>query len=116
MVRLPFSPVAVASSFGKGSYSPFSRYESAELSHRRKEASAIPHSSHDVYGDCTTIDWNREYGKERSRIVDLQSRPGVEAAYERVWNTAVPWIVIAVRATRGRRSSKIGLADFMFVS
>lgn len=102
MVRLPFSPAGSANDHSKsGANGHFlGRLEAAELARRHKdgnEASEIPRSSHDVYGDCTTIDWTREYAKERYRAVDLQSRQGVEGAYARIWNTAVPWIVIAVR-------------------
>jgi hypothetical protein len=103
MVRLPFSPVA-AGDRAKSGLAHFGR--DAELARRKKQTSEIPQSSHDVYGDCTTIDWGREYAKERSRVVDLQSQPGVEGAYARIWNTAVPWIVIAVRQRTRSHASK----------
>lgn len=97
MVRLPFSPASSAGDFGKNTNGHYGRLEAAESARRRKlDDSEIPRSSHDTYGDCTTIDWGREYAKERSRLVDLQSRQGVEGAYARIWNTAVPWVVIAV--------------------
>lgn len=53
-------------------------------------------SEYDVYGDCTTIDWIREYAKERLRLLRLRRLCGIEGLGIKLWNTASPWIVITV--------------------
>ena len=111
MVRLPFSPTSVndyvrsrASAFGlsgldsKREAEQDSVDESLFLSSLSDHEATIKYlsSDYDVYGDCTTIDWIREYAKERLRLLRLKRQRGLEGVGTKLWNTAAPWLVIAV--------------------
>lgn len=112
MVKLPFSPTSVndyvktrASAFGLSSLDNKREEdhdglddESLFLSRLSDHEATIKYlsSEYDVYGDCTTIDWIREYAKERLRLLRLRRQRGLEGVGIKLWNTAAPWLVIAV--------------------
>lgn len=111
MVRLPFSPTSVsdyvrsrANAFGlsgldsKREEEQDGVDESLFLSSLSDHEATIKYlsSDYDVYGDCTTIDWIREYAKERLRLLRLKRQRGLEGVGIKLWNTAAPWLVIAV--------------------
>jgi hypothetical protein len=112
MVRLPFSPASIygfvrhrgseregdAGQYSATSAPDSSVDESLFLSSLSDHEATVKYlsSDYDAYGDCTTIDWIREYAKERLRLLRLKRERGVEGLGIKLWNTAVPWIVITV--------------------
>lgn len=114
MVRLPFSPASLngyvrsrATAFGLAGVDgkrdeelDSSVDESLFLSTLSDHVATVKYlsSEYDVYGDCTTIDWIREYAKERLRLLRLKRLRGLEGVGIKLWNTAAPWLVIAVSA------------------
>ena len=81
-------------------FPPLSKLATTTKLNGRSEELAIGHTAkvalHNVYGDCTTIDWGREYGKERLRVLELKQQRGLRGAAAKLWDGAVPWIVISV--------------------
>lgn len=71
--------------------------------------------------DCSTIDWGREYAKERARVLAVKQRRGIRGARAKLWDGAVTWIVIAVsrqhphvnRYDSSLTSAAAGLAIFV---
>ena len=58
--------------------------------------SVIDNPLQDEYGDCTSIDWGREYAKERKRKSHVKLQRGFDGAVGTIWDNAVTWIVITV--------------------
>lgn len=117
MVKLPFSPRSVndyvrssATAIGltgldsKREEEQGSVDEALFLSTLSDHESTLKYlsSDYDVYGDCTTIDWIREYAKERLRLLRLKRQRGLEDVGIKLWNTAAPWFVIAVSSASCR--------------
>lgn len=112
MVKLPFSPESLngfvksrAADFGLAGFDSKREEEQSSIDESLFLSTLSDHeatvkylsSDYDVYGDCTTIDWIREYAKERLRLLRLRRLRGLEGVGIKLWNTAAPWIVIAVK-------------------
>jgi hypothetical protein len=46
--------------------------------------------------DGTNLDWNLQYAVERQRILKVRQNRGFEGALIKLWDSAAPWLVIAV--------------------
>lgn len=113
MVKLPFSPESL-NGFVKSRIADFGLVGFDSKREEEQQQSSIDESlflstlsdheatvnnlssDYDVYGDCTTIDWIREYAKERLRLLRLRRLRGLEGVGIKLWNTAAPWIAITV--------------------
>lgn len=110
MVRLPFSPVSLndlrARIKTSGLLDGFEE-ELDEADESLFHASRTDHeatlkylsTNHDAYGDRTTIDWLREYAKERLRVLRFKRLRGLHSLGSKLWHIAAPWIVVTVSDT-----------------